>query len=155
MRKTLWGALFVFLSLAGNAHAFLEDLCLPRRGTSGAMTWCLQPTCLNPQPNKACPAQIAEFATIMPGRSMVHHDSTYFIAQAVGFRANVAYWIAAYNEVADYTQYVPIDQCGVQAASVNTGRDFITAQFNGFQRTLLLKFALAEPKNQKRPRREA
>jgi hypothetical protein len=26
--------------------------------------------------------------------------------------------------------------------------------FNGFQRTLLLKFALAEPKNQKRPRRE-
>jgi hypothetical protein len=44
----------------------------------------------------------------MPGRSMLHHDSTYFL---------VAYWIAAYNEVADYTQYVPIDRCGLQAAN--------------------------------------
>lgn len=148
MRKTLWGTFVVFLSLALNAHAFFEDLCLPRRNASGALTWCLQPTCRNPQPSRACPEQIAEFATVMPGRSMVHHDSTYFIAQAVGFRSDIAYWIAAYNEVTDYTQYVPIDQCGVQAANqytiqngttlqtaVNTGRDFITAQFNGFQRT--------------------
>jgi hypothetical protein len=94
--------------------------------------------------------QLADFATIKPGRSMIHMDSTYFIAQALGFRADVAYWIAAYNEVTDYTQYVPIDQCGVQAANANTiangmtqqtkansGANYITAQFNGFQRTNL------------------
>lgn len=149
MRTTLRVVLVVFLASALNAHAFLEDLCLPRVGANGRLTWCLTPKCVNPPPpSRACPEQIADFATIMPGRSMIHHDSTHFIAQAIGLRADVAYWIAAYNEVADYTQYVPIDQCGVQAANdytiqngntlqtaVNTGRDFITAQFNGFQRT--------------------
>lgn len=149
MRTTLRIATLVFLTLAPAAYAFLEDVCLPRLDTSRALSWCLQPTCPDStNPNRACPGQVAEFATIKPGRSMVHHDSTYFIAQAVGFRSDVAYWIAAYNEVADYTQYVPIDQCGRQAANeyairngtsketaVNSGRDFITAQFNGFQRT--------------------
>jgi hypothetical protein len=101
-----------------------------------------------PQPNLACPQQVLDFATIKPGRSMIHADSTYFIALALGYRADVAYWIVAYNENADYAQYVPIDQCGVQAANLNsiqgqttlqtapnTGRDYITAKFNGFQRT--------------------
>jgi hypothetical protein len=76
-----------------------------------------------------------QFATIPPGRSMIHADSTYFIAQALGYRADVAYWIAAYNEVADYAVYAPIDQCGVEATSTNSGADYITANFNGFQRT--------------------
>lgn len=124
------------LLVAANAHAFLEDLCLPRNAAQGKLTWCLNPTCLNPPaPSRACPQQIADFATIKPGRSMIHADSTYFIAQALGFRADVAYWIAAYNEVTDYTQYLPIDQCGVQASAQNTGAPYITAQFNGFQRT--------------------
>lgn len=149
MRTISRVALGVFFVLALNAHAFFEDLCLPRRNAQGILTWCMTPTCVNPpQPSRACPEQVVDFATVMPGRSMIHHDSTYFIAQALGFRSDVAYWIAAYNEVTDYTQYVPIDQCGVQAANeytiknattqqtaVNTGRDFITAQFNGFQRT--------------------
>lgn len=130
-----------------SAFAFLEDLCLPRRNNQGALSWCVRPECPL-APNRACPAQTADFATIKPGRSMVHHDSTYFIAQALGFRPDVAYWIAAYNEVTDYGQYVPIDQCGVQAANdnaiqnkntqqtaPNSGRDYITAAFNGFVRT--------------------
>lgn len=142
--------LLVFLA-ASPAHAFLEDLCLPRQAGGPKLSWCLNPTCQNPVPNRACPQQLLEFATIKPGRSMIHADSTYFIAQALGYRADVAYWIAAYNEVTDYTQYVPIDQCGVQAANENTiqngntlqtaensGRDYITAEFNGFQRTNLM-----------------
>jgi len=142
--------------VAAPAHAFLEDLCLPRQQGGPALSWCLNPTCAQtPPPNRACPQQIFEFGTIKPGRSMIHADSTYFIAQALGYRADVAYWIAAYNEVADYTQYVPIDQCGVQAANVNSiangntlpigstkpkpnsGADYITARFNGFRRTNL------------------
>lgn len=127
------------LLLAGvsPAHAFLEDLCLPRRAADGTLSWCIRPDCpvADRFPNRACAVQLADFLTVQPGRSMIHHDSTYFIAQALGFRADVAYWIAAYNEVTDYTQYAPIDQCGVQASTTNTGASFITAQFNGFQRT--------------------
>lgn len=73
-----------------------------------------------------------DFGTIKPGRSMVHADSTYFIAQALGYRADVAYWITAYNEVTDYTQYKPLDQCGNEASLQNSGRTYISAQFNGF-----------------------
>lgn len=119
------------------AFAFLEDLCLPRNPAQPRLTWCIDPNCLNPPPNssRTCPEQLADFATIQPGRSMVHADSTYFIAQALGFRADVAYWIAAYNEVTDYTQYLPIDQCGVQASRTNSGAPYVTAKYNGFQRT--------------------
>ena len=137
-------------AFAPRAAAFLEDLCLPRPGSGGeALASCVRPTCPGPDdPNRACPAQLLDFATVRPGRSMIHMDSTYFLAQALGYRADVAYWIAAYNEVADYTQYVPIDQCGVQAANEdaiaadttqqtapNSGAGYITARFNGFQRT--------------------
>lgn len=138
------------LAAASPGLAFLEDLCLPRRNAQGVVTWCVRPTCPGPNqdPNRACPAQTADFATIQPGRSTIHMDATHFLAQALGFRADVAYWIAAYNEVTDYKQYVPIDQCGVQASNENaianqmtnqtapnSGRDYITANYNGFQRT--------------------
>ena len=148
--KLIVCAIVVFFTVP--AHAFLEDLCLPRRTRDGALSWCVQPGCVTQlvAPNRACVAQLVDFATIKPGRSMLHMDSTYFLAQALGYRADVAYWIAAYNEVTDYTQYVPIDQCGIQAANANTiangmteqtvtnsGANYITAQFNGFQRTNL------------------
>ncbi|MFP5247506.1 MAG: hypothetical protein ACLGH0_12505 [Thermoanaerobaculia bacterium] len=149
-RKTVLVCLLVLFS-ATTTHAFFEDLCIPRQGPNGTVSWCLTPTCPNPpQPNRACPEQVAQFVNVMPGRSMIHADSTYFIALALGYRADVAYWIAAYNEVTDYAQYVPIDQCGYQAANLNSiqnqktlqtkpnsGRDYITAYFNGFQRTNL------------------
>src|SRR5688572_20157154 len=118
------------------ASAFLEDICLPRRAGQEALTWCVRPQCPPAfSVNRACPAQIADFAMIEPGRSMIHADSTYFIAQALGFRADVAYWIAAYDEVTDYGQYLPIDQCGVQASTSNSGAPYISAAFNGFKRT--------------------
>jgi hypothetical protein len=149
-RKSLLACtVIVLFAFTQSAHAFLEDLCLPRRASDGTLSWCLNPNCITqPNPNVACLQQAVDFATLPAGRSMVHADSTYFIALALGYRADVAYWIAAYNEVTDYAQYVPIDQCGVQAANVNSiqlqntvqtapnsGRDYITAAFNGFQRT--------------------
>lgn len=139
MRRLVVSFAAVILLLAANAHAFLEDLCLPRnpvQGQTQKLSWCVNPTCLNPPaPSRSCPQQLADFATIKPGRSMIHADATYFIAQALGYRADVAYWIAAYNEVADYAQYAPIDQCGVQATATNSGAPYITAAFNGFRRT--------------------
>src|SRR5689334_20347507 len=115
-RALLVCALIVIFTSTQSAFAFLEDLCLPRKVGKEPLTWCVNPDCLlQPNSNVACLQQVADFATIQPGRSMIHADSTYFIAQALGYRSDVAYWIAAYNEVTDYTQYVPIDQCGVQA----------------------------------------
>ncbi|MEY4548801.1 MAG: hypothetical protein RL685_4996 [Pseudomonadota bacterium] len=130
-------ALYSWLLLApATANAFLEDICLPRPGRKEVLTWCVRPECPEVfSANRACPTQLADFATIQPGRSMIHADSTYFIAQALGFRADVAYWIAAYDEVTDYAKYEPIDQCGVVASAQNSGKNYIAAPFNGFQRT--------------------
>jgi hypothetical protein len=126
---------FVGLTSPRPAGAFLEDLCTK----NGKIQTCIRPfsACKEQKtvPNRACPAQVVDFARIPPGRSMIHADSTYFIALALGYRADVAYWIAAYNEVEDYAQYAPIDQCGGQATSTNSGSTYITASFNGYQRT--------------------
>jgi hypothetical protein len=127
---------FALLTTASTAEAFLEDVCLPRDKGQPALSFCVRPKCpVAGSANRACLLQLIDFATVKPGRSMVHADSTYFLAQALGFRADVAYWLTAYDEVADYGQYAPIDQCGVQAAAKNSGGSYITAAFNGFVRT--------------------
>ncbi|HEX3144787.1 MAG TPA: hypothetical protein VHQ64_12510 [Pyrinomonadaceae bacterium] len=138
MRIRIAILLSYLLIVAPSANAFLEDLCQSRGSGPQTLGFCVQPVCPAAfGPNRACPAQLYDFATIKPGRSMIHADSTYFIAQALGYRADVAYWITAYNEVTDYAQYKPLDQCGNEASSQNTGRKYISAYFNGFQRTML------------------
>jgi len=122
------------------SHAFFEDICISAK--TKKIVACVEATAdcnKTPSAGKACPVQLAQavkqIAVPVPSRSMIHSDATYFLAQALGYRADVAYWIVAYNEVADYTRYAPIDQCGVQASSTNSGKNYITATFNGFQRT--------------------
>jgi len=129
-------ALVVCLT-ASPAGAFFEDLCQPRKGQKGPLSWCIRSTCLSPlnTPNRVCPEQALDFFTVQPGRSMIHADSTYFIAQALGYRPDVAYWIVAYNEVADYGLYNPIDQCGASASGSNSGKNYMAAPFDGFRRT--------------------
>ena len=125
------------LFAAAPGNAFFEDICIPRKGKTGPLSWCIRPNCASPlnTPNRSCPEQAADFFTVQPGRSMVHADSTYFLAQALGYRADVAYWITAYNEVTDYGLYQPLDQCGVRASSSNSGKNYMAAPFNGFVRT--------------------
>lgn len=129
----------ISFGLAAPAFSYFEDLCVTKDHKIKA---CIQPPAgckLTPSASSVCLAQIAQAARKMiqqlPGRSMVHADATYFLAQALGYRSDAAYWIAAYNEVADLTRYAPIDQCGRQASESNSGKRYITAQFNGFQRT--------------------
>jgi hypothetical protein len=112
----LYGAL-VLIARPQPATAFFEDLCVSK---TNQIVGCLG---------------IKTIVERLPGRSMVHADATYFLAQALGYRSDVAYWIAAYNEVTDLTRYAPIDQCGGQATSRNSGQRYITATFNGFART--------------------
>ena len=121
------------------ADAFFEDLCVSK---SGKIETCIEPfsACkMKPGMGAACPVELQQATALAarprPGRSMIHADATYFLAQALGYRVDVAYWIAAYNEVTDLTRYAPIDQCGVEASENNSGARFITATFNGFQRT--------------------
>jgi hypothetical protein len=138
MRLQIAIALSCLLVVAPTANAFLEDLCQSRGSGPQALGFCVRPVCpASFPPDRACPAQLLDFATIKPGRSMIHADSTYFIAQALGYRADVAYWITAYNEVTDYGQYKPLDQCGNEASAQNSGRNYIAAAFNGFVRTNL------------------
>ncbi len=51
---------------------------------------------------------------IIGGRSLVHSDSTYMIAQLLGFSPWQAYQIMIYDEATDQSDYVPFDQEGRQ-----------------------------------------
>ena len=131
MRTRIAIALSCLLIFVPSANAFLEDICQSRTPGPRTLGYCVRPVCPSSfSENRACPAQMLDFATVKPGRSMIHADSTYFIAQALGYRADVAYWITAYNEVTDYAQYKPLDQCGNEASTDNSGHNYISAKFN-------------------------
>ncbi len=51
---------------------------------------------------------------IIGGRSLVHSDSTYMIAQLLGFSPWQAYQIMIYDEATDQSDYLPFDQEGRQ-----------------------------------------
>ncbi|TAK78361.1 MAG: hypothetical protein EPO11_01335 [Gammaproteobacteria bacterium] len=55
--------------------------------------------------------------TVTGGRSMVHLDSTYYLAQIIGFKPVEAYQIAIYDEAADTGQYNAFNQDGTQILS--------------------------------------
>jgi hypothetical protein len=52
---------------------------------------------------------------IIGGRSLVHSDSTYLMAQIIGYTPWQAYQIAIYNEATDQSDYVPFDQSPISA----------------------------------------
>jgi len=95
------------LSQAGTADAFVEDLCYASGG--GPITSCTPlPELCRPAGTDTVACKLAVIATAARqrnatdgGRSAVHTDVTYLLAQAVGFSATDAYWIAAYDESAD------------------------------------------------------
>lgn len=51
---------------------------------------------------------------IIGGRSLLHSDSTYMIAQLLGFSPWQSYQIMIYDEATDQSDYVPFDQEGLQ-----------------------------------------
>ena len=102
----LWSA-----SWARQAHAFAEDVCASAHG--GWNNCVLQPC---PSYGSGCSllAMLTTFATQLPGRgrSTLHFDATYYLAQAIGFSPRDAYDIAAYDEAVDLGQFVLINQQG-------------------------------------------
>jgi hypothetical protein len=106
------------LGLSQSAHAFFEDVCYLPNG--GGLTSCtpLPATCSLQEPvSTTCRLEALAVLGLqqmqsIPGRSSVHTDVTYVLAQAVGFAERDAYWIAAYDEAADLGSFVARDASG-------------------------------------------
>ncbi len=102
-----------------DASAFSEDLCVD--STTGKISNCLVDEHCNPflGPTPRCrihlfmdATQASAAANIGLSRSMLHVDTTYFLARALGISYRAAYWIAAYDEVADIGAYEPFGNDG-------------------------------------------
>lgn len=55
--------------------------------------------------------------SIIGGRSLLHSDSTYLMAQLIGYSPWQAYQVMIYNEATDQSEYTPFDQDGLQMLS--------------------------------------
>lgn len=140
-RTSLLASLLLAALHPAAAHAFAEDVCYPQNadGSLGAATSCnpLPAACLPAgTASDACQAAaLATFgtstATMLNGRSTVHVDATHLLAQAVGFSATDAYWIAAYDEATDLGVFAPRDAAG----AVVGGAALTTSNIDGFVRT--------------------
>lgn len=97
--------------------AFSEDLCWQADG-SGVTSCTPLPAECEPvgTSSPACltraTAVFAAVRNFAHARSSVHVDATYLMAQAIGFPAEDAYWIAAYDEAVDLGSYEPVDLQG-------------------------------------------
>ena len=123
---------------AAPVAAFSEDLCWPT-DASGLVSCTPLPQACEPAGSVSgtcLTAAVAVYATV-PGyahaRSALHADVSYLLAQAVGFAAEDAYWIAAYDQAVDLGRYEPVDRTG---AAVGGGQ-LATAVIDGFERNNL------------------
>jgi len=119
------------------AHAFAEDVCYAIGG--GPVQSCLPlPDVCRPvgTTNVLCKAAMVRAVAQQRnnadgGRSSVHTDVTNLLAQAVGFPATDAYWIAAYDEATDLNSFTPRDN---NSMPVGDG-GLTTATIDGVVRT--------------------
>ncbi|MCY1015053.1 hypothetical protein [Pyxidicoccus sp. MSG2] len=123
-----------FLLFAPHAFGFAEDVCYEGNGTLAKNCATLPASCATTEPvSNTCLNQVvASYATRPPvaGRSLVHADATYVMAQAVGFSATDAYWIAAYDEATDLGTFQPLDMHGQPVPG-----NYTTAAIDGLVRT--------------------
>ena len=111
------------------AWAFGEDICYPKTANSSGLypaVDCLPlPSACNPSAttfSSSCRTAVlnqvaATNANANPGRSTVHSDATYLMAQVVGFLERDAYWISVYDQAIDFGSFTPADINGVAVGS--------------------------------------
>jgi hypothetical protein len=129
--------LFAGLLYSPAAHAFGEDLCYPVGGgpivSCGPLPDACQPV---PTSTDACKQAIitedgnAQSGIYAEGRSTVHVDSVYYIAQALGFSPIDAYWIAAYDGTVDTGEFSPYDN----NSTIYGNGQYATADLTGIER---------------------
>ena len=118
------------------AHAFAEDLCYipgggPIQSCAPLPAACLPAGTISPACYTAILAtDAAQGSSFDSGRSSVHTDITFLLAEAVGFSETDAYWIAAYDEATDLGSFEPRDNSSVV---VGTG-EWATADIGGLVR---------------------
>ena len=110
-------ALSTVLFASSPAMAFSEDICLePNAAGGNDVVNCMDAAHCGPnaEDHTHCRVNaVMDAASAMgKGRSVIHTDLTHFMAQAIGLRGDVAYWLAAFNEIVDATTYVPFDMNG-------------------------------------------
>lgn len=133
-----WLLYWVAVTAAAPLWAFSEDLCWQADGKGVSSCTPLpaecepvgtrSPTCLT-----RATAVFAGVRNFAHARSSVHVDASYTLAQVVGFPAEDAYWIAAYDQAVDLGSYEPVDQ---QGNPVGNG-SLATALIDGLVRTNL------------------
>jgi len=127
-------AFLTFHALPLPAHSFGQDVCFnaptsglePIRNCVGVEESC-RTSNLTPAQAVTCRAEAFQDSLsglngsngIIGGRSLVHSDSTYLMAQIIGYTPWQAYQIAIYNEATDQSDYVPFDQSGRQLLDDN------------------------------------
>ncbi|ARB93028.1 hypothetical protein [Legionella longbeachae] len=113
---------------AVNCFSFGVDVCFNSPTTTPVIQNCinLDSSCRTSNLTKAqeVTCRIAALAdglsglsgsnNIIGGRSLVHSDSTYLMAQLIGFTPWQAYQIMIYDEATDQSDYVPYNQNGAQ-----------------------------------------
>lgn len=122
----------------GTASAFAEDVCYSAVGAPAQTCDSLPKLCSLTEPaTPACRiAALTQLAVAAArpggGRSLIHADSTYVMARAVGFSADDAYWIAAYDEATDLGSFSPKD---INGKPVPNSAALTTSDIGGLVRT--------------------
>ncbi|HEX7840283.1 MAG TPA: hypothetical protein VF469_22550 [Kofleriaceae bacterium] len=135
--STAFTLVAALLARPHEAAAFFEDVCYAPGG--GPITTCAPlPDACRPAgtATSACKAAIIAVTARRRnasdgGRSSIHTDVTFLLAQAVGFSATDAYWIAAYDESTDLGSFAPRDN---HSMPVGDGA-LATANVSGLVRT--------------------
>ena len=123
---------FLLAFLVTNANAFGVDVCFNDPSFGGGiiqncinidescrtdnLTYAQQITCRG----NALISSLSGLSgsnAIIGGRSLVHSDSTYLMAQLIGFSAWQAYQIMIYDEATDQSEYTAFNQAGAQILS--------------------------------------
>ncbi|NIH97095.1 hypothetical protein FHU31_004085 [Mycolicibacterium fluoranthenivorans] len=128
----------VLVVTPGEAGAFAEDVCYSARGSKADSCASLPKICPLTEPTSpACRTAALALLTVAAarpggGRSLVHSDSTYVMARAVGFSSDDAYWIAAYDEATDLGSFSPK---GTDGKPVPNSAALTTSDIGGLVRT--------------------
>ncbi|MCP3168150.1 hypothetical protein [Myxococcus qinghaiensis] len=104
--------LLASLLFSSTSFGFGEDLCYATSGGAPLNCQPLPSGCAPGDASMACKAAAVNAAATAKGqsngaRSLVHADATFLLAQAVGFDAVSAYWIAAYDQATDLSTFTP------------------------------------------------
>ncbi len=103
------------------SQAFVEDICITPNGAveNFYLDASIQsvPECGYGKYFPRCVYKVIKRGTDTFGetsicRGIIHFEAVYFTAQAVGFSGEMAYFVAAFSQAIDFTQYRALDSCG-------------------------------------------